>query len=598
MNQILKFLFSFPFLFLALAQSPIGLRAYDLAHWETKLWEQILAIADSEFKAEVKKSGGRLENYKDWAPVLERSLSRLARESGIDRDKLQLAVISDSKINAYSFSGGQILLTTAILDAIDLEIQRKGSKGLDRELWINAVLAHELGHIKHRHAFRNALARIDDPSHALDAKEIQKEEVEADITAILLLQKLDQNLAGFQALMQFLNGIRQSELKEKRKLNPYLQTHPSPHERLVQVGLDETGSEELSMKLEFVFADIQLGRNLPNAYKTLQEVRNQFPENIELQCAEAVLLHKLWLDTASLEELQFKAIVDLPSFQDSMLFSKEGKKSATKKIPGDKAKFYKAVTAYRSVLESEVEPWFLSNFSALLGYSDKEKDEKEAITIAERAFALDRSVQTTNNLAVVYMIVGGKSNFEKGKEILESFWKKTQSSKEEDREVVLLNLSLALESKVKAELYLSSFDKESEWAVFLGKRFQIESPSETKQGTWAVDEIRIGSTLKDLLGKWGEPERKPKIQHQMEVWFYDSKSTRFSLKNGIVEEIFLYGKNSPALEGVQIGGKRALVEKQLGKNYKTRNAYTIYEKKEKLGILWEKDRVDQVVVFH
>jgi hypothetical protein len=60
--------------------------------------------------------------------------------------------------------------------------------------------------------------------------------------------------------------------------------------------------------------------------------------------------------------------------------------------------------AYKKVYNNSPENFFLSNYSVLLSYSEREKDEKEALSIADFVFNSDPSIQYANNLGVVYLI--------------------------------------------------------------------------------------------------------------------------------------------------------------------------------------------------
>jgi hypothetical protein len=281
------------------------------------------------------------------------------------------------------------------------------------------------------------------------------------------------------------------------------------------------------------------------------------------------------------------------------------------------------------LIKENQEPWFVSNFSVLLVYSPDKQDEINAIKLAESAFKAEKNIQTLNNLALCYMIAESAGNsklshelFKEMAKIVEPDISKTiknsSSSKEaiqyidalkkalknktefdEDVSAVILNLALSEinSSKEISNFYLTNFESNSNWAKYLSKSTSIPI-QENKNGTSIlVDGIQLGSSIKDVLSLWKEPDRKPKIEDEFEVWYYDKKSVKISMRNGIVEQILLYGEDSPALGGIKIGSEKSIVEKELGKKYKKQNRYLIFERKDKIGLSFDENKVERLLIF-
>ncbi|QCO31683.1 hypothetical protein E4414_00005 [Leptospira interrogans] len=61
------------------------------------------------------------------------------------------------------------------------------------------------------------------------------------------------------------------------------------------------------------------GKNLDLAKSNLEKALSKFPV-ILIRKSYAICLHKIWMSTASNEDLKIKPVIDMPSFRDSMLF--------------------------------------------------------------------------------------------------------------------------------------------------------------------------------------------------------------------------------------------------------------------------------------
>ncbi|HMZ59254.1 MAG TPA: hypothetical protein PL048_10790, partial [Leptospiraceae bacterium] len=299
-------------------------------------------------------------------------------------------------------------------------------------------------------------------------------------------------------------------------------------------------------------------------------------------------------------------------------------KSAKKAIPGDRQKYTKALTAYRNIIKENEDPWLVSNFAVLLVYSPAEEDEANAIQLAEKAFHSLKNVQTLNNLAMCHYLAELKGNSELALHILRggakllnprldsvitdphsradsllSEFRKGMKKGEEDDGTLLLNLAMADQKKKKeyAQYYLELYDSSSKWAEYLAKTHSLKTVSGSSQAWFSVDGIHLKSSIRDVLEKWNEPDRKPEMEDGLQVWYYDSREVKLSMRNGFVEQIMLYGDKSPSVEGLKVGSDRTAVEKFLGKNPKTQNRYLIYENKDKVGLTFEENKVERLILF-
>jgi predicted Zn-dependent protease len=81
---------------------------------------------------------------------------------------------------------------------------------------------------------------------------------------LLLLQK-----AGYEPIwmVRMLKMVNEMLKKGENKTSPYFSTHPSVYERLSKIPSNEQELHQWISKMEYAFADIQLGKNLKTKSK-------------------------------------------------------------------------------------------------------------------------------------------------------------------------------------------------------------------------------------------------------------------------------------------------------------------------------------------
>jgi hypothetical protein len=330
-------------------------------------------------------------------------------------------------------------------------------------------------------------------------------------------------------------------------------------------------------------------------------------------------------------------LIDIPAFRDKMIFLKgESVKRVGKKIPGDKNLYYKAMEAYKKVYNNSPENFFLSNYSVLLSYSDREKDEKEALSIADFVFNSDPSIQYANNLGVVYLITRNqtkalewfrvlgknienglgnnqnisKESLDKLKNLQKNLKLKTQLDPDyvEADFTPLLNLALVEfeygdknEGKKIAANYLENYESLSKWAQFLSEKTGTKIITEVAgESSLEINGIKSGDTLKNLLAKWKAPDRKETLDNE-EVWYYSLYDSKIVLSNGIITEIELSGKNSPEIvranSKVSIGMTKALAEEVLGTDPKKMNLFFLYNKYGSVAVNYRQNKIKNIVIY-
>jgi predicted Zn-dependent protease len=626
---------------------PISFLFSEEISFDTELFSQIQRTSEVSYKNYIKSFGGEVKDHNAWREVIVNTFRKLSEKSGHESFPIIFTIIRNNDFNAFAYPNGQFIIHTGALDYIDKEIGSlpEKEKFIFRANYISAILSHELAHYYNRHTFNSIKKSIEDSGDLKDSlvsiKFQQDDELDADTTAFLLLKKSGYDTSYFIKVLKILNKMRQENLEANKnsptKVSPYFSTHPSPHERLSQIESDEQELHKFASTMEKVYADIQLGRNLQKSVDAIKKALITYEDNAELLKALAIAYHKLWEQSVSLKDLQVKSIIDIPAFRDKMLFlGGESKKSAVKKIPGDKNLYYKAMESYKKVYKFSPENFFLSNYSVLLAYSDNEKDEKEALKLADIVFNSDPSIQYANNLGVVYFITRNHSKAldwfrvlaksienesgntqNQSKEMIEKYKKIQTNIKlklQLDPDYVeadfspILNLALIefeygdkTEAKKVALNYLENYESLSKWAQFLSEKTDTKIITEVEgESLIEINGIKSGDNLKNLLSKWKSPDRKETLDNE-EVWYYSMYDAKIILSNGIITEIELSGKNSPivsrANSKLAIGMTKALAEEVLGTEPKKVNIFHVYSKFGNIAVNYRQNKVKNIVIY-
>jgi len=165
--------------------------------------------------------------------------------AGLDQDQRDYRLeFRESEVlgaNALALPGGTVVVTDGLMAL------------LDRDEQLAAVLAHEIGHIRHRHVLRKILqdsgaglliavltgdltsassiaAAL--PTMLVDAKFSRDMEREADDVAIAYLQQQEIPLQHFADILQGLQETRGDEDGSGPVALEYLSTHPATRERI------------------------------------------------------------------------------------------------------------------------------------------------------------------------------------------------------------------------------------------------------------------------------------------------------------------------------------------------------------------------------
>ena len=173
--------------------------------------------------------------------ALQQRLNRIAHAAALPPDIVVTAHFVDSPtVNAVATLGGHITVFSGLLNRLEYEEE------------LDAVLAHELGHVQHRHMVRQlsrgltaaaGLSLLGIRSAALnrwllgDLQQLQQlaysreAEREADSTALVVAQQMHGHMAGVQRLFERFEALQNERGGQVNEWEAFTKSHPLPAER-------------------------------------------------------------------------------------------------------------------------------------------------------------------------------------------------------------------------------------------------------------------------------------------------------------------------------------------------------------------------------
>jgi predicted Zn-dependent protease len=198
------------------------------SHWQTRLGDY--AMREIKYAARLRES--ELPDERKMQVIAE--FDRLKQSSGLPHVKLELV---RGMHNAFALPGDTVVLTDELVLALDEEA-------------LMAVMAHELGHVQHKHVMRrwvsssmlSSLLQLTAGHSSAGGKMgsfagqaligsaySRQDETQADFYAVDLLKKVGVNPLAFAKAMQFFQKIE----KEKAAVaGNWTSSHPGTQERI------------------------------------------------------------------------------------------------------------------------------------------------------------------------------------------------------------------------------------------------------------------------------------------------------------------------------------------------------------------------------
>ena len=205
-------------------------------------------------------AGGAQQPPNPQAGAIEAALQaradRIAKALGVPADmKIQAHYIESPVINAVATLGGHVSVFSGLLHQLEYEEE------------LDAVLAHEIGHVMHRHLVQQmgrgitaavALEMTGINSTSLtrwlvgDVYQLQQlaysrdAEREADQAAHRAAQALYGHTKGMVSLFRRFQALQQEKGSHLDEILPFLQSHPLPEARMTAVSPQESSNTPLT----------------------------------------------------------------------------------------------------------------------------------------------------------------------------------------------------------------------------------------------------------------------------------------------------------------------------------------------------------------
>ncbi len=343
---------------------------------------------------------------------LTRIANRIARAAGRGDFAHPVIIVESDEFNARADMDGTITFYTGMLDAFEAEArtlaQEKTSANkslgpaafdLHLDSLIAGVMGHELGHVYQNHyksyfaAVRSGPAASTDRTALLYKVRFKQDlELKADRFSFEILSRAgydsDYVLRGLVVFHRVNEGRKARAGELAGGSNPYLDSHPSPNERLARLGGEKKELYERLARLEKAFAAIDTGIDLLPAMRTIKAELGADSANPYLLAARAKLHHRLWEKSCHVEELIFKISITPVPFREAMLHPDKRRKAMVR-ICGVEAHYRDAVDFYgRALAENPTDLDTQSTMAALLAYDE-----------AQRSKALELSHAAVTSLA-------------------------------------------------------------------------------------------------------------------------------------------------------------------------------------------------------
>ena len=393
---------------------------------DTMYYAGITDNDDMSLERYKKNSEGIVSDYKGWNTILVETFRKLAPES-----KVSIFILKKNSFNMVFIPENYFLIHTDTLDILDKELpnlktditslKNCSDKNSCRELMIAPIIAHELAHyfqedhvkLKLKMAEYGSMPEKEKSDKILVFKREREFAADTFAASLLASHHYDSELSILP--IKILKQINQDRNKNpNERIDYYLKSHPSPNERLSNLIGNETyrNLEELEKAFHLI-ATATNKNTLKYAISLIENQLKNFPDNIELKRARVTAMHRYWMYTATPAELKFVAVIDQPLFSDSEEFNR---KKGTNKIPGDEKIYKETLSLYIELYEklNGIDFGFISNYSVLLAYSDREDNKKKSLELAMYAFQNSKTFKTLNNLGIVYglnnqLVIGIKS---------------------------------------------------------------------------------------------------------------------------------------------------------------------------------------------
>jgi predicted Zn-dependent protease len=524
----------------------------------------------------LRQPGVHVSTNASYQELIERIGNRILRavEERPDLDEWSFTVIEDSFPNAFAYAGGQILVTTGMI-----EITRKD--GVPDEEMIAGVLGHEIAHANLHHGIRKLqtagslewIVKILDqlekekPSNKgepeakkMAGKAEMEKLFELSIARFTRIQEFEADAYGaFYAAVagyHYSGSIRYCQLMIDKGFDyevhdywipknttsgPRVKDHPTELERIEHMKAFSANLMNIASEFDWGY-EMLLARNYDKAIRCFKDVTLKYPLSYQAWTNLGKAYHMKYLEQQDPKVEKFQ--VDLADYFVNL-----------RELLRDPKPLQNALDCYRkahSIVPNE--PNVKNNLAVALAHTGETSDLEEAEDILSRLLKRDPSnARFANHMAIVLYKNGQIAQAE----TLFSQAAKSLPAASYNLAVVQLESGKPKEAFSSFTRYLQT-DNRSGWADFARQTLQQHNQN--------IPEIPKSPEIKGLFGilpgvrrdvviaALGSPDRTEKVSNSAgdngERYWYPSLGVDVVLLEGRVQSINLTEIEAPALAHV------------------------------------------------
>lgn len=566
--------------------------------------------SDTDFRTEL-HNGSRQEllrlgtqevppsNLGDWRESIDSTLFMLFRHTELFRGPLRIMIIDDNAIFSRLYPEGIMIISTGLLDYIDLQVfeltvndpRRARDYANERERMIMPFLAYnvarfalDLDFISFKHSVKEIGLSRAAGNFSLSVLPSKKEIQQTDQFAQVLI-----SLAGYDSRLygDFLIQMQHYSPIQGNSLSPWFDAQETPANRLIFLEKNTLQTKELISAFSVLLQTLRTGTAYPDALSAITELRETVPNTIYLSRLEALILHQYWLSSIPAEKQVVKTIFPFasendPSRQPFMKFAKSdwipnSNKSGVLLLPRNEELpvfYYSALLAYERFLSAQADPSLSSTYAMLLFLGGKESDR--ALEIAESAARLEsqsKSFLARNNYASLLFLSG--TNTTEAVRIMNNLSASLggKTPIKSSRNTLTLDIGMPADERDllinHAIMFHSTNDRAGATKIITRlESWEIKKNSVSKI---SLRGISIGDTTTELINRWGHPESIG-YNYYTEIWKYPKLGAEVSFtqpldgKDPSIARITLYqGSPISPRADIRTGDSREYFEQVFGK---------------------------------
>ncbi len=551
----------------------------------------------------------------DWKQVIDASLFMLMRRTEISRGQVQVLVISSDQVVVKFLPDGSFIISSALLDYIDLSIfstlaesaRRIRNIDVERENRLSPFLAYEIAAFALDQNWRALTDRA-----AAERINLTRE---ADGFARLLL-----DICGYPPDSQDLwfDDLERASRESGSVFTEYLKNSPRPQTRKTAMSEDADRTEALAMELKTVLFALREGAALDNNLKTVINLQEVYPASPYLKKLAAFFHHRLFLSATPAETLYLVPLLPFATGQEidrggfTALLQKSFSDPRTPQ-PEANEHYTQALSGYAEAQNHFEDSLLLSAQATLLSLSAAPARKSEALRLAELA-ALREQQETgfLSNANWAWVLFYTANDRERARQITANsliLQERTLNQPlRSDRNSNLLTPGYpanSLDLSLNLAL-ISHAENNQERSDETARSWRAAAVLQNSDSVIALRGIATGNTATELEKAWGRPAEIIN-DYQTEYWYYPSLRARIILNTsstGLPREsiraLYLESGSPVSLPGdIRCGDSREDFEAVYGKPaYRSGDSEVYLRGANRIAVFYLSDKIRQLSISY